>query len=313
MSESFAARPYFNQPAVAEAFEGFIQNSNDTNTLLFWRLLNVELWLREFIDPKVEIKPVVEKSDLEPNPDKKLEITAGGGEYDRYPLRTGLVASGDNVIALIIGRLQKFFGEALKDREELADGRDWYLLVSEKIVAISQGRSYFIWDIKPGWWARFLSRRVSRTPYGIGLGSPATMHLAIREVGLPRILFASIAGATAKLFGRRGLFYQLVGSDIRAIDGPTEYSVYPSNVSAKLPPKDPDKVAAQLSEVIRATLPSKWARHYKGCVIIDANDIGRNVLGQDTGESDKLFEDIFADNPLGQAAEQTPLAVVFKQ
>ena len=128
------------------------------------------------------------------------------------------------------------------DHDVATKGR-WYFFISEKIVAITQGRSYFIWDIKVSRPARILSRYVTRTPAGIGLGSPFTMQLAIEEAGLPRVLYASAGGAIGKLIGKRGLFYELVGGDIRAIDGPTEYSVYPANVSAKLAPKDPDAVA----------------------------------------------------------------------
>ena len=307
LSESFAARPYFNQPVVVEAFEGFIKGKNDSSSMQFWRLLNVELWLREFFDEKPNEATAHTKTDLEPNQDKQLDITVNGAVYCRYALRTDLVNANDNLETFVTDRLQKFSGgEELKSR-------DWYLLISEKIVAITQGRSYFIWDIEPGWWARFLSKRVTKTPYGIGLGSPWTMQLAIQEVGLGRILYASIGSAVGKIFGKRGLFYNLVGSDIRAIDGPTEYSVYPSNVSAKLAPKDPNKVARQLSVAIRKLVPPDAAAHFKGVVVIDSNDIGRNVLGQNTSQTDKLFEDIFADNPLGQAGEQTPLCVVVKE
>jgi len=314
LSESFANRPYFNQQAVAEAFEGFIKGKNDTTSLLFWRLLNVELWLREFFDPKAETAPQREKADTEPNAGKKLDIRVGKTTYRRYPLRTSLVSAQDNLQEFVTKRLLTFFKNLGQDtRHASAIERDWYLLISEKIVAITQGRSYFIWDIHPGWWARFLSSRVTKTPYGIGLGSPWTMQLAIQEVGLPRILYATVGGVVGKLLGKRGVFYNLVGSNIRAIDGPTEYSVYPSNVSAKLAPKDPEKVARALSEALRASLPAKAAAHFKGCVVIDSNDIGRNILGQDTAQPEQLFADIFGDNPLGQADEQTPLAVVFEQ
>ena len=107
------------------------------------------------------------------------------------------------------------------------------------------------------------------------------MQLAIEEAGLPRVLYASAGGFVGKLVGKRGLFYDLVGGDIRAIDGPTEYSVYPANVSAKLGPKDPDDVAAPP----QCRDPRAGARAYRatfgGTVVMDANDIGRNVLGKD--------------------------------
>jgi asparagine synthase (glutamine-hydrolysing) len=44
-------------------------------------------------------------------------------------------------------------------------------------------------------------------------------------------------------------------------------------------------------------------------VIIDANDIGRNVLGLAADRPARFFEELFADNPLGQGSEQTPIAV----
>lgn len=178
-------------------------------------------------------------------------------------------------------------------------------------MAIAQGRSFFTWQIRPSWWARRLSRFVVRTPHGIGLGDPTTMQLAIDEVGLLRILFASAVSAAGKAVGRRGLFYRITGPQVAAIDGPTQYSAYPANVSAKLAPADPTGVAHQISAAIRSTLPPALTARYRGAVIIDANDLGRTVLGHDTGQPPELLAAAFADNPLGQGREQTPLAVVF--
>ena len=94
--------------------------------------------------------------------------------------------------------------------------------------------------------AKVLSKFVTKTPYGIGLGSPWTMQLAIREVGLLRILFATFISIVTKPVGIKGLFYNITGSVVRSIDGPTEYSLYPSNLSAKLGPKDPQQAADKI-------------------------------------------------------------------
>ncbi len=309
LSESFANRPYFDQPAVLAAFEAFIKGRNNADTMMFWRMLSVELWLREFFDEKVDTSEPTQKSDLKPNPGKRLDISVGGTTYRRYPLQTEAVQAGDNLHNLIVGRLKDF----AKVAPQSVWQKSWRLFVSEKIVAITQGRSYFVWDIKPSFWARTLSTFVVKTPHGIGLGSPWTMHLAIQEAGLPRILLASAGGAIGKVLGKKGVFYNLAGSDVRAIDGPTEYSVYPSNVSAKLPPKDPSKVATQLDAAIKKALPSKMTANFKGVVIIDANDLGRNVLGHNTTANQADLEAAFADNPLGQGSERTPLGVVFEE
>ena len=184
-------------------------------------------------------------------------------------------------------------------------------MVTEKVIATAQNRSYFIWDIHPGVFAKMLSRFVSRVSYGIGLGSPWTMQLAIQEVGLSRIFFATIASMVTRPFGVRGIFYRVAGRSAAGIDGPTEYSLYPANVSAKLLPKDPQGVCKHIDNEINNL--KFEIKNYMGSVVIDANDIGRNILGNTTGLDDKIIEEIFADNPMGQSDEQTPLTIVFEK
>ncbi len=333
-SESFGSRPYFDQPAVTAAFRDYLSGRAVAETMLFWRLVNVELWLREFIDrdPTVPLAtgepagraaarrpalpgqhpPAPPKPDWVTNPDKRL-VTADG-RWARYPLWTELVKAGDDVPALAAGRAARFFADLpaapAPARAAATDATAWYLYCSEKVVAVAQGRSYFTWEIRPSWWARRLSRFVVRTPYGIGLGDPTTMTLAIHEAGLPRILLAAVAGAAGKVVGRRGWFYRVAGRRVAAIDGPTQYSAYPANVSAKLAPADPDGVARQVSAAVRAAVPADLAARFGGTVVIDANDLGCAVLGHDTGLPESDLVAAFADNPIGQGREQTPLAVV---
>ncbi|PRY60061.1 asparagine synthase (glutamine-hydrolysing) [Knoellia remsis] len=320
LSEPFANRPYVDQTEVLHAFEGWIKGTNTTDAETFWRLVNLELWLEEFFDegPVVDKATVqaAPKADTDANAGKQLDLTTELGEtVRRYPLRTELFAKGDDLDAKVLARIDEFFETlpaAGPEHDAATQGR-WYLFISEKIIAITQGRSYFIWDIKVGRPARVLSKYVTRTPAGIGLGSPFTMQLAIQEAGLPRVLYAAAGGAVGKAIGRKGLFYELVGNQIAAIDGPTEYSAYPSNVSAKLAPKDPDEVAARLSAGIRDRVPSAYKDTFAGTIVMDANDIGRNVLGSDVPDDGTRFEAMFADNPLGQGSEQTPMALVFIQ
>ncbi|TQS46547.1 hypothetical protein [Cryptosporangium phraense] len=317
LAESFVNRPWFHQQNVLVAFEDFIKGRNH-DADLFWRIWCVEMWAQEFLDPKPEEKePVRIKEPLEANANKQLEITVGGERWIRFPIRTELFTSGEDYTRRITDYVTDFLGHVRADGSYVgAFDRPWYLLVSEKIIAISQGRSYFIWDIEPSWWARTLAKFVVKTPYGIGLGSPWTMELAIREAGLPRILFAAGVSAAGKAVGKRGLFYQVAGHSVRAIDGPTEYSVYPANVSAKLAPAHPDRVASKLKATIASTLREHGfpqpAQTLAGVVVIDANDIGRNVLGSDADRPEEFYENLFGDNPLGQGSEQTPLAVAVR-
>ena len=144
-----------------------------------------------------------------PNDGKALTVTVDGATFARIPIRTRVVLPGDQLDPFIT----EYAGPVVRDGD--------ILFVTEKIVAITQGRSYTLDEIQPRALARFLSKYVTRTSYGIGLGMPETMEMALRECGTPRILFAAAVSAVTKLFGRRGDFYRIAGDKARAIDGPT--------------------------------------------------------------------------------------------
>ncbi len=225
---------------------------------------------------------------FQPNEGKNLEIDTDYGRYARYPVKTHVITKDDELEDV----LDKYVKDYLQDGDTI--------IMSEKIVAISQGRAFPIEEIKVSRLAKFLSRFVVKTSYGIGLGMPQTMELCIREVGRPKVIFAAICAAIGKLFGKHGVFYNICGMKARAIDGPCDYTLPPYNHYAKMAPDKPDEVAKRLMEHI-------------GCdvVIIDANDIGANVLGKCRSDfPDKFAQQAFGDNPLDQCAQQTPIAIV---
>jgi F420-0:gamma-glutamyl ligase-like protein len=227
---------------------------------------------------------------LQPNSGKKLEIEIDGHKYARLPIKTHVITDKDNIVEVC----KKYAAPYLENGD--------FLFLSEKIVAISQGRAFPIESIKPSPLAKLLVKFVHKSPYGIGLGSPWTMELAIREAGAFRIMIGALAAAITKPFGIKGVFYKVVGKNINAIDGPCDYTLPPYNHYAKLGPKDPDKVAAKISSEINC-----------GVVIVDANDLGVNVLGKSNENIGTSFaENAFRDNPLGQTSEQTPLCIVRK-
>jgi F420-0:gamma-glutamyl ligase len=223
----------------------------------------------------------------EPNEGRALHATVAGAVYARQPVRTHLVTDADDAAEVV----SRYIGE-LDDAVRL-------VAVSERMVAITQGRSHPIASIRPGRLARFLERRVTRPGYGIGLGSAETMQLAIDEVGTPRILLATAASALTRPFGIHGMFYRVAGPQAKAIDGPTSYTIPPYNQAATLGPKDPDGAARSIAAAIGAPV-----------AIIDANDAGCAILGASPGVDSRFVERLFADNPLGQAREQTPIAVI---
>jgi F420-0:gamma-glutamyl ligase len=222
-----------------------------------------------------------------PNEGRVLHASLGGVVYARHPVRTHLVTATDDAAEVV----RRYVGSLGPDVRLVA--------ISERMVAITQGRSYPMEQVRPGPLARLLVRFVTRPGYGIGLGTPQTMQLAIDEVGAPRILFAAAASAVTKPFGVHGVFYRLAGRQAAAIDGPTSYTIPPYNQAATLGPRDPDGAARTIAAALDAPV-----------AIIDANDAGCAVLGASPGVDRRFVQRLFADNPLGQSREQTPICVV---
>lgn len=225
---------------------------------------------------------------VKPNEGKQLDVEVDEVRYQRIPLRTRLISPEDDIIAEVTA--------AAKDHLLPGD----LLFVTEKIVAITQGRSMPIDSIVPRPLAVRLSNHVTKTPAGIGLGMPQTMEMALRECGTPRILFAAAVSVVAKLFGQHGAFYRVAGPKASGIDGPTAGTIPPYDSSVVLAPDRPKRVAQQLRDVLGTEV-----------LIVDINDFGGNVLGSTLSKSkEKLVERILADNPLGQGAQSTPLGII---
>ena len=338
-SPSFQSRPYWDGSALVAAFRACCRGEVE-ESMVFWRAANIELWLREFVDQSVvlrdadveaaltapaEVGPrprgsLAEAGDARvpallaaagpraidgaaeaahllaeyrPNDEKHLFGTLGGEVWARVPLRTELVRRGDDLDGVL--RTQVLPHVRAGD----------VVVMAEKPIAASQGRSYALDEIRPTRLAKLLSRSVTKTPHGIGLGIPETMQLAIDEAGAPRIVAAAAVSAAGKAVGKRGLFYRVAGADVEAIDGPTWNTLPPHNTHAKLGPKDPDGVAAHLAAVL-----SNAAGGRVDFVVIDANDLTATVLGASPGADRELARTLMRDNPLGQGHEQTPVCVL---
>lgn len=228
--------------------------------------------------------------DLQPNLHKQLIRPVNGINYARYPIKTHVVAGGENVIDLI----KKYMAPHLVAGD--------VIFISEKMVAITQNRSISIKDIKPSWLAEMAVKFTYKNPGGLGIATPWTMQMVIQEAGLPRFLLASLASIIGKLFGARGMFYRVIGQRAKAIDGPIPHAMPPYNERVTLTPLHTTKLAQEIKRSLGHEV-----------VIIDANDLGVEVLGKSSDVIDDTWAcEVFKDNPLGQGREQTPLCIVRK-
>jgi asparagine synthase (glutamine-hydrolysing) len=319
-SPSFTERKYWNGPAVAEAFRLACIGEREESPF-FWRCINAEVWMRLFVDDEARAldgesykagfthrgdaafaarspELAVFLDAARPHTGTHLFLERGDDVFGRVPLRSNVIGPGDDIVAELAESL---------DRSALTVEDGDLLLVSEKTLGISQGRAYPIDQIHPTPAARLLSRFVSRTPIGIGLGHPTTMQLAIDEVGLGRILLAAAAAAVTRPFGARGTFYKVAGGRVNAIDGPSSANLPPYDKWAMKAPADPEREAVRIAEEIG----QHTGRHVE-VAVIDANDLNADVFATTDGIDPETVLAIVVDNPLGQADDQTPCGLVRK-
>lgn len=227
---------------------------------------------------------------LEGNKGKDLKKEWSGNSFFRYPVKTKVIKKDDVLIALI----EEYCGDFIQEGDVIG--------IAESVISVMQDRAYRFSEIKYGFFARLLSRFVTRTPAGIGLGTPQTMQLAINEVGLIRILLAAFIALITKMIGIKGMFYLIAGERARGIDGPTANTIPPYNEYATLLPKNPSKILKELEDYFSS-------KKIQFC-IVDANDIGVNLVGSYKKEFSTFMKTMFSDNPLGQGSESTPFLII---
>ena len=225
------------------------------------------------------------------NPGKELLRTVDGVTYQRIPVKTHLITKADKMEDVVL--------QYAKDKMQEGD----ILFISEKAVACTQNRAIPMEDIKPRKLAVTLSRYVTKTPAGIGLGIPETMEMALQECGTLRILFAAFCSVIGKLLGKRGWFYIVAGPKARGIDGPTEGTIPPYDHYVVLTPADPMGTAKRLAQALGHPV-----------AIVDINDLGANILGfSEKQPTLDWLARALGDNPLGQGSESTPMGILRKE
>ena len=221
----------------------------------------------------------------EAHPGKELEVEINGIKYVRYPVRVPVVMKGDNLTEILKNEVAN----------ELSNGD--IILVAESALAAAQGRAIPIQDIHPGKLANFLTKYMTKTDAGIGASDPLTMQVVIEEVGVCRVLLAAAVAAITKPLGIGGMFYRVAGEQARGVDGPADYVIPPYNKHVVRSPKDPGKWCTETQKALGKDVK---------VMVMDANDLGINILEAANNEDAMLAKALAFDNPLGQSDESTP-------
>lgn len=200
------------------------------------------------------------------------------------PIRTRLVGPGDDVAALVahaVGGIAR---------------PDDVIVIAETAVAIAQRRFVGAEFVRPSRLAYALARRAGTLAT---VNQPESLQIVIDAVGPAKVVLASIAHVWGRLRGKRGVFYEILGEAIAAIDGYTG-TLPPYERAIVFGPADPDRVCAELRD-----------RLGYGFAIVDANDLRRaKALGASPDLVRAHVEQALLANPHGNGDEQTPLVVL---
>ena len=214
-----------------------------------------------------------------------------GVRYERYAVKTHFIERGEDYVEI----LRRYVLPLYREGDVVTLG--------EKVISMCQDNTVEKKNVRVGFWARTLSKFATSNHNGIGMDEPYKLQLAIDLKGLPLILWAVFCGGVARLFGKRGVFYKIVGQDVAGIDGFYSHSAFDTyHDLAVLNPKEPEKVCARIREQLGIS-----------CVLVDANDIAIEILGKSpdlTGVPDEALAERIRDNPAGQDDELTPFIIV---
>ena len=216
-------------------------------------------------------------------------VEVGGRTYERGAVRTHLIGVKEPITDV----LQRYVTPHVQPGD--------FLVLSEKFVAITQGRVIHRSLVRPGLLAKLIVRGVTPLKDDVGFSDPAKMQVAIYRAGWFRMALAMTVGGVTRLFGRHGDFYRIAGNRVSEIDGFNPHTVKPYNEFAMLGPEDPPRDAQAIEDA------TGWP-----VVIVDANNVNVEVLGCSRGVPLSPADARLAvlDNPLGQSDEQTPIVLV---
>ncbi len=226
------------------------------------------------------------------NEGKNVEIEVNGVTYMRHAIKTHFVQQGESYIDIF----EKYVSPLYQEGDIVSS--------AEKIIALCQGRVVRRDELKIGFWAKLLSKFASHPDTGVGVGETIKMQYAIKKAGLLKVLWASFAGGVCKVFGRKGVFYEIVGQEVAGLDGFYDHVWSEYRDIGIENPENPSGVCDEIKEKLGIST-----------MIVDANDLGQEILGysSDITLTEEELLGLIRDNPTGQGQQTTPIILIRKK
>lgn len=226
------------------------------------------------------------------NKNKRHKIVTSRGVYSRNAVKTHYIQVGEDIFELI----DRYVKPICQAEDMVA--------ISSKIVSLCQRRVVYKTDMRLSGLAKFLSAFASTSDAGIGVNSVWKMQYAIDYCGRLKVIYAAIMGGLGKLFGKRGVFYDIAGMEIRGLDGFYDKSF-----------KEYGNFGIRIPEKCNELCDEIYEKFHITTFITDANDFTRDILGKAKviHYSDEELCEMISDNPAGQSAQCTPFLIITQE
>lgn len=223
---------------------------------------------------------------------KNIEIEVNGEKFLRHAVKTHYIQLGEDYIDII----EKYV-KPLYEKDDI-------ISISEKIISLCQKRVVYKKDMKIGPLAKFLSKFAMRSDAGCGVDNPYKMQFAINICGRFKVIWAAIAGGFCKIFGKKGVFYEITGPEVSGLDGFYGHVFEDYNDFGIRIPEDSTGVCNEIYKKLGIK-----------AMIVDANDFNAEILGKsdNISYSDEELAKIIKDNPAGQEKTLTPIVLIRKE
>ncbi|MBQ3087538.1 MAG: F420-0--gamma-glutamyl ligase [Clostridia bacterium] len=225
------------------------------------------------------------------NPNKNYEINTSFGFFGREVIKTHFIGVGEDIFELA----EAYMCPHCNNADMIA--------ISSKIVSLCQKRVVYKKDMKLCQLAKFLSKFATSNDTGVGVNCVWKMQYAIDYCGRLKVLLAAVCSGLGKLVGKKGIFYDIVGIEIRGLDGFYDKSFRQYGEYGIQIPVNCDELCEKLSERIGVPV-----------FIADANDFTRDIFGKSGSVTytDAQLCEILRDNPAGQSDQCTPFIIIRK-
>ena len=205
-------------------------------------------------------------------------------KYNAVAIKTDLLGCFDNPINTVI-----------EYSKEIAEKND-ILTIGESPLAIMQSRYISPQNLEYSLFSKALCYFFHPTS---SLATACGMQLLINKIGVTRITLALIVGFLFKLFGIKGIFYRLTGSESSLIDD-ISGTVTPYDKSIVMGPLNADLFCKEVSKYLNIDV-----------AVVDVNDLGGvKVLASSNKAVNEILKRNLISNPAGNGDEKTPIVLI---